>query len=556
MAQRWPATVTTAAAQREIYADADLEREMLRCAVSFKYFLKNHVYIADRLPNSDVAGVLQWEWWPLHDEICDDLVGSRNPVRQRVERLVVLKSRQIGWSWILAALHLHDAMFQDEYLGGTSSIGKDEAAEMLDKCRFIYDHLPWATKPVLSAGNTEELRFASTNGAIYAYASTPNAGKSYTFSRFTADEAAFHPYGKVNYNSYAPATEYGQIVIVSSAGGDDENRHVADIWFEQMWKGAKRGDNGFTARFYGRHVRPGRDAKWEERTRQRYSSNPGSFEKQYPQTPEEAFHSMLLLRFDQQSIDQGHELARIVPPIPLSGISLPENINRTLLAQAQLKIWALPSPGLTCCAYIEAAEGKGLDFTTSGIMAVGEIPRELVSLRDNRLEPGEHAAILIELAKWYNVKLLGFERNRGEAISHAIGKLWPWADRLYWNREQTPTRQQAGVGGSEPTYRLGLPVTGQTRRGLIDDLAQAVKDRQIIIYDPDFWGEADTFVVGEDGRAEALQASHDDVVMKMVGLLRMCQFTNLPRPNVAVEKTYSWAGGEASDGSKPWRNVG
>ena len=527
---------------------------MLRCAVSFKYFLKNHVYIADRQADGALSGVRQWEWWPIHDEIVDALVGDRRRSVDPIPRLIVLKRRQIGWSWILAALHDWSAIFQSEYLGGTSSIGEDEAAEMLDKCRFIYEHLPWATKPERSANNNTELRFATTNGAIYAYPSTPTAGTSYTFSRFTADEAALHPFAKVNYNSYAPATEYGQIIIVSSVGGDDEKHRVTNVWFEQMWKGAVRGDNGFTARFYGRYTRPDSDAAWEERTRQRYATSPGSFEKQYPLSPQDAFSSMLLLRLDQQSITEGHELALTVPPRPLSGISLPEEINRTLLAQANLKIWALPSPGMTCCAYIEAAEGKGLDFTTSGIMEVAS-RRELVSLRDNRLEPGEHAAILIHLAKWYNVKLLGFERNRGEAISHAIGALWPWRDRLYWHQERPPTRQQDRVGGNEPVYRLGLPVTGATRPGLIDDLAQAVKDRQIIIYDPDFWDEADTFVVGEDGRAEALQGSHDDVVMKMVGLLRMCRFTNLPRPNLAVQKTYSWAGGEPSD-NKPWRNVG
>ena len=541
-------------AQREVYDGADLEREMLRCAVSFKYFLKNAVFIADRLPDGALAGVRQWEWWPVHDEIVVDVAGDRNRTIERILRLIVLKRRQIGWSWILAALHVHDAMFQSEYLGGTSSIGEDEATEMLDKCRFIYEHLPWQTKPSLSTNNNTELRFQKTNGAIYAYPSTPTAGTSYTFSRFTADEAALHPYAKVNYNSYAPATEYGQIIIVSSVGGDDEKRRVTNVWFEQMWKGAVRGDNGFTARFYGRYARPDSDAAWEERTRQRYATSPGSFEKQYPLTPQDAFASMLLLRFDGQAIESGHELARTVLPRPLSGISLPENINRTLLAQANLKIWSLPSPTMTTCAYIEAAEGKGLDFTTSGIMEVRS-QRELVSLRDNRLEPGEHAAILIELAKWYNVSLLGFERNRGEAISHAIGRLWPWKDRLYWHQERPPTRQQDRAGGNEPVYRLGLPVTGQTRRGLIDDLAQAVKDGQIIIYDPDFWDEADTFVVGEDGRAEALQGSHDDVVMKMVGLLRMCQFTNLPRPNVTVQTTYAWAGGDPSD-NKPWRNVG
>ena len=532
-------------AQREVYDGADLEREMLRCAVSFKYFLKHHVYIADRQEDGELAGVRKWEWWDIHDEMVHDL---------EVEgRLTWLKRRQVGASWLLSAWQLHGAIFITNFLGGETSIDEKKAIEFLSKSRFVYQHLPWATKPKLSADNTTELRVEQTNGAIYAYTSTATAGRGETFTRFVADEAAFHPYAEENYAAYSAAAEFGKIVIVSSAG--DDKRRILNNWFRRFWMDAKAGVNGYKARFYGRYTRPGSDAEWEEKKRAEYASNPGQFEREFPATPQEAFSSMVLLRFNQGSIDEGHELTRIVPPRPLSGISLPENINRTLLAQAQLKIWALPSPGLVCCAYIEAAEGKGLDFTTSGIMAVEGIPRELVSLRDNRLEPGEHAAILIALAKWYDVKLLGFERNRGEAISHAIGKLWPFPDRLYWHQERPPTRQQSRAGGTEPVYRLGLPVTPQTRTGLIDDLAQAVKDRQIIIYDPDFWDEADTFVVDEDGRAEALQGSHDDVVMKMVGLLRMCRFTNLPRPNVTVQTTYAWSGGDPSD-NKPWRNVG
>ena len=180
----------TSSIGRVLFAGDDLRREMTLAALDFRYFLKNHVYIADRTPDGQLRGVLKWEWWPVHDEICDDLLGTATTPPQA--RLTMLKARQIGISWLLAAYQLHGAMFTPNFLGGEVSAGQDESAELVTKAIFILAHLPYASIPTLSTENKSELKFNATNGAIVAFPSTPNAGRGYTFSRFIADEAAFH----------------------------------------------------------------------------------------------------------------------------------------------------------------------------------------------------------------------------------------------------------------------------------------------------------------------------------------------------------------------------
>lgn len=488
--------------ERRIFHGEELARELFRASRSFGYFLRNHVWIADRTPDGALTGIIKWEWWDLHDSLVADF--------EQESRLIELKARQLGLSWILAALHVHGALFTPNYLGGVTSMGQDESDEFIDKCRFIVYNLPYAPLPTLTTDNTEELEFTASGGRVLGFPSTPKAGRGYTFTRFVADEAAFHAHAESNYAAYSAATDYGQIIIVSSAG--DEEKQVLTDWFQRMWLAAAAGENGFKARFDGYDARPGRDAEWVAKTKQRFASNPGQYDREYPSTPEQAFASMLNLRFDADAIAYGRANTKHHMTV-VSGA--PEGLG-PLMERGILRLWSKPRPTEPYTAYTDGASGRAGDYSCTPFIETKTL-RHVLTLRENMLEPREHARIVLLLLKWFNNAYYGFERAEGgtDIVQVMERSRYP---RMYWHQERPATLEQRRVGVT-PGHRLGYPMTEQTRVVLINGLAQVLVDGSFSSPDPVLWDELGTFIRNEKkhNRPEAAPGRHDDLVLSISG---------------------------------------
>jgi hypothetical protein len=485
--------VTTAPAERVSSTTAG------GCPREFRAFLRDYVYLDERSEDGDVSGVVRWQWWPSHDRMVEDI--------EHEQRLIVLKARQLGWSWILAANLVHRALLRPSFLGGVVSAGQLEAGEFLRKCRVIVRHLPpaWGVRLTVDSSTMVQL---STGGAIRAFPSTPDAGRGFTFSAFVADEAAFHAFGAQNYAAYAPATEHGQIIIVSSAG--DQTRQVVNDWFQRTWIGGRDGRNRFTARFYSWRERPGRDDGWYKTMEAELSAMPGQLQREHPSTPEEAFAAMLRLIVRQDTMDWGRRLIRE----PLREVyGLPDGLSTPYLS-----VWAPPSPGIAYVGYTDGGGGRLRDPSASGIMEQ-KSGVYVATLRENVLEPRQHAALMLLLLQWYNMAFYGFERAEG-------GEDFAWVmsqaryPRMYWHQERPPTLRQK-YGHGEPTQRLGMPVTAETRPPLIRGLVAALDGRRIWVPDATFWSECSTFVMGDDGKPRAASGKHDDMMLMGAGLVRM-----------------------------------
>lgn len=481
--------------------------EVVKAALDFKYFLKNHVSIRDVKDRQ--TRVIQWEWWPFHDQMCADFANE--------DLLAILKARQLGLSWALSALHVWDAMFTENYLGAIISAGQGESTEFLSKCRFIIDHLPKhlygsvGEHLHLETDNTEEISFKATGGKIMAFPSTPKAGIGFTFSRLVVDEAAFHPFAEQNYANYAAAGEQGQIIVCSSTGA--EEKRVTSDWFQRLWLGAP--DNGFTPRFYPFNFRPGRDEDWYQGEVRKYRATPGAVQRLYPRSPEDAFSSMLSLRFDTEAVKEARDICRD----PLREVSgLPQELN-----VPYLRLWSLPRPGVAYVSYTDPALGVKRDYTVTAIMEA-RTRRHVATLRENVLEPTQHGSLAAKLCRWFDVKIIGVEREKGEAVLAALNADEWCRARLYWHEAER--NYQATREHREASKRLGFPMTEHTRKGLIDDLGQAIVDRSMSSDDTEFWRECSQFIVkpglnGREGRPEAMPGAHDDLVIVLAGLLRM-----------------------------------
>lgn len=210
---------------------------------------------------------------------------------------MVVKARQLGVSWLLAAYALWTAMYRDGATVLELSQGQAEAYELLGKSRDIWDHLDLSVRVPLETDSAGELGFVG-GGRILALPATQRAGRSYTATLVIADEAAFHPWAQQNYVAYKPTLDGGgQLLMVSTAKG-------AAGFFHDMYWASERGETPYRARFIPWHARPGRDAAWLERERSSFKGLPGEFAQEYPATAAEAFvaHSGLVYGMDTSGV--------------------------------------------------------------------------------------------------------------------------------------------------------------------------------------------------------------------------------------------------------------
>lgn len=197
------------------------------------------------------------------------------------ESQIVLKDRQLGYSWLVAGYSVWLA--RRGRMVALISKGQVESRELLAKCAFIEKNLP----PFMKMSPTirvDDMTYKA--GKIIAFPSTPDAGVSFTFQLVVFDEAHFHPYAAMNYAAIRPTISAGgQFIALSTAdpamGGYG--------WFPDMYWASKKGESGYTSRFIPWNARPGRDQAWLAKERAAYTGMPENFDAYYADSDAQAF---------------------------------------------------------------------------------------------------------------------------------------------------------------------------------------------------------------------------------------------------------------------------
>lgn len=197
---------------------------------------------------------------------------------------ILLKSRQLYWTWLSAAYDLYVAMIRGRNVL-TLSHGQKYSVEKIRRIRYIYDRLPVELKLPLVTDNREELHFKKS-GRIYAFPSTSDAGRGFTGGLVDVDEAAFHPYAQENYRAYRNTmADGGQLIIGSTANGPHG-------WFYSMFQAAREGRNDYAWRFFPWSARPDRNIDWYKREERAFEGFQADFRRENPNSPEEAFSAL------------------------------------------------------------------------------------------------------------------------------------------------------------------------------------------------------------------------------------------------------------------------
>ncbi len=220
--------------------------ELKKVHANFTYFLVNYVFTLDSQAGRGTQPIPDW---PCVYKIATNLGKAR--------QTVILKSRQMLVSWILAAYALHQSM----YFTGSNvlvvSKGGRESREIGDRANFIYRHLPdWLKVPNKPNAQYGEVAFPSMDSRYICLPSTDDIGRTFSGNLIILDEMAYLPFGSLIMGALAPIIDVkGRFVGVSTPNGKDSLFYP--VWHE---------DNPDIQKVKLHYTeRPDRDESWVKR---------------------------------------------------------------------------------------------------------------------------------------------------------------------------------------------------------------------------------------------------------------------------------------------------
>lgn len=474
----------------------------IRCARDPAYFVNHFCFIQDPSTFSEFRFIL----WDFQKELLTLFEQNRSTI--------ILKARQLGVSWLVAAFALWVAMFRENANVLLLSKREDEAQKLLDKVKFMYDRLPdWLRAPEYARSNSQ-LIFSQNAGGnlskgsrITALPATEDAGRSETGSLIIADEWAFHPYADTNYAAFRPAISAGtaKFIGVSTANG-------IGTFFHDMWINAKRGINGFAYRFIPWSAHPYRDLQWYKYEKAAYPSAMQEFYQENPATEEEAFIAAGGCVFDTESLN-AMMTETVKDPLPLDQVR--DARLRNLVGQGWLDIFENPSPMRLYDAGFDPAEGiEKKDF--SAIEVIDHTTHTQVACFNARADVDIATRACYDICQAYGNAFLSVERN-----NHGHTALYILENQLGYTGRQVLYYSAAPAKGKEG--KSGF-TTGQiTKKKLVDLLIAGVRDRDLRISSREWLEQAKGFVRHKDGSVGALGSAYDDRIMAM-GLAWMGSF--------------------------------
>lgn len=360
-----------------------MEIEYLKCRRSFAYFVHTYCWIKND------AIWFPFKLWPGQRKLCEKLLKS--------ERLAVLKSRQIGISWLCLAYALWLMIFRPGSTILLFSLRLKEAAVLLKRLKGIYTRLPeWLKPQIGDDDNKEAWEFKS--GSV-ARAFPANGGDSYTASFVLVDEADLIPKLGSLLDSVLPTIAGGrQIALVSRVNKDNPGSVFQSLFMSAFEGKAPEWDWAFLPW----STDPSRDDEWYQKQVSTSLAKDGTLDGvhgQYPATVQEAISASSNNKRVPKKWLEKVVVEREPMELPLDAPMW-----------SKLRVYRLPQPGVQY--FLGSDPAKGLPHgDDSTITVVDEWGAECAVLQDKLGNRDELPKAIAEISAWYNDAPVLVERN-------------------------------------------------------------------------------------------------------------------------------------------------
>ena len=442
-----------------------------------------------------VLGIMPFYLYPFQREIVTSLQTNRFNILR--------KFRQAGCTTIACAYSLWFCLFNPLKTVVVLSKGDIEAMEFVDRIKTMYDNLPrWLIEIDHFQTNVRSAhKFEFKNGSsMKSRSSGKDSGRSLAASLVIFDEAAFIDNIDTIWRASRPTIATGGNCFVLSTVNGIGN------WYHKMWEGAPEENAFFPLQINWRdHPQYMKDDKWEEEYKRISGGKSyyGQFEKKgifvenweaterFKASPRlwKQEYECEFLGTGETYID-GEILTQIYERIG-------DEKNYFTRYSNRMRIFKEAHPAYEYIISVDCSLGTNRDYTAFHVINVynGEQVAEFYS----KVTPLEQAAkIVAEVGLMYNQALVIPERN-------IVGM--NFIDHL--NRMEYENIWVDDKG------KQGFLVAMQNREIILALMEEFVRTRVFKINSERTARELLTFIVNEQGKAEADEGCHDDLVMSL-----------------------------------------
>lgn len=483
------------------------------------------------------------------NDVQHDFIGRLNTaIREFNEgirlnlRFLVLKGRQQGFTSVITGYQLAATITRKNFEGFTAADEDTNSSTIFEnKGKYPYMALPDSIKPTEKYNNRKQFLFDKLHSSWEVKTASKNMGRSRTINFFHGSEVAFWKDGisGVQAGLGEALTKDAIQIYESTANGYNEYKELWDSgkWencFYEWWR-----TDEYRTKFESEHrreefiqsVKTGSEWIW---TRCRWLAeksleweqiywyynkwfgyiDSNLIKQEYPCTAEEAFLSTGECIFNQETIvariDYLERLYKEKKPV--RGSFTFQYVNDHFVQNSikfipddsgPITIYEHPEPRVPYVDGGDIAEG-GADYSAGQLL--NNITGNQAAVWHGKTDTDLFAKQMYCLGKYYNNALIAIETNFD---LHPVKEL----TRLHYHRQFR--REVIDKITNEKQEKYGFHTSTITRPVIIDELKIVVREHIGLINDIPTLREMLTFVKNDNGKPEAMQGKHDDLIMAL-----------------------------------------
>lgn len=449
------------------------------------YFFKKYAKISH-----PKRGKILFDLYPFQENALNQLRDYRYNI--------ILKSRQMGISTLVAGHALHEMMFNEDFKILVIATTQEVAKNLVAKVQLMFEFLPNFLKKGVSIINNNKLSLTFSNGSsIKAVSSSPDAARSEALSLLICDEFAFiEAAAEIWTSAQMTLATGGKCIILSTPNGVGNQFHK--LWQQAEEGGSQTSSDGFE-RFnpimLPWHLHPERNQKWRDEQDHHLGKRKAAQE------------------CDAEFLSSGDTV--IEPDVLNEYREKTTEALETRGIGGDLWIWKYPESNKDYMIVLDPARGDAED--ECGMIVIDVETFEEVAEYAGKIDTQTFGRIGVSIATEYNMGLLVID-NKNVGWNTIQTVLDIGYQNMFYTYKNDPfldegvqLRKNYDLKNKED-MTPGMTISTKTRPVMISKVQNYFRDRTPIVPSIRSINQFAVFV-WQNGKAQAQRGFRDDLVM-------------------------------------------